>query len=94
MHRERRTSADGMGCSKGQTSGQVSKGEERAKRAYGIGKRWRPRSHSRRTDENIAEFFSCAIPSARYHSDITGQVKFSRSRTDSAKQPRGSGKSA
>ena len=79
MHRERRTSADGMGCSKGQTSGQVSKGEERAKCAYGIGKRWGPRGWPRRTDDNYAKFFYGAISSAGYGGDTTGQIQFSRS---------------
>jgi len=50
-----------MGCSKGQTSGQVSKGEERAKCAYGIGKKWGPRGWPRRADENNAKFFYGAI---------------------------------
>jgi hypothetical protein len=46
-----------MGCSKGQ----ISKGEERAKRAYGIEKWWRPRGWPRRADENNAKFFYGAI---------------------------------
>ena len=79
MHRERRTSADGMGCSKGQTSGQVSKGEERAKRAYGIGKRWRPRGWPRRADENNAKFFDRAISSTGYRGDTTDQIQFTHS---------------
>jgi len=94
VHRERRTSADGMGCSKGQTSGQVSKGEERAKRAYGIGKRWGPRGWPRRADENNAKFFYGAISSAGYRGGATGQIQFSRSRKSCAKQPRGSAKDA
>jgi hypothetical protein len=50
-----------MGRSKGQTGNQVSEGEERAKRAYGIGKRWGPRGWPRRADENNAKFFYGAI---------------------------------
>jgi hypothetical protein len=46
-----------MGCSKGQ----VSKGEERAKCAYGIGKRWGPCGWPRRADENNAKLFYGAI---------------------------------
>jgi hypothetical protein len=73
MHRERRTSADGMGCSKGQ----VSKGEERAKCAYGIGKRWGPCGWPRRADANNAKFFNRAISSAGYCGDTTDQIQFS-----------------
>ena len=79
MHRERRTSADGMGRSKGQTNNQDSEGEERAKRACGIGKRWGPRGWPRRTDDNYAKFFYGAISSAGYGGDTTGQIQFSRS---------------
>ena len=75
MHRERRTSADGMGRSKGQTNNQDSEGEERAKRACGIGKRWRPR----RADENNAKFFCRPISSTGYRGDTTGQIQFGRS---------------
>jgi hypothetical protein len=64
-----------MGCSKGQTSGQVSKGEERAKCAYGIGKRGRPR----RAEANNAKFFNRAISSTGYGGDTTGQIQFGRS---------------
>jgi hypothetical protein len=50
-----------MGRSKGQTSNQVSEGEERAKRAYGIGNGWRPCCRPRHADENDAKFFYRAI---------------------------------
>jgi hypothetical protein len=83
-----------VGRSKGQTSGQVSKGEERAKRAYGIEKWWRPCGRPRRTGENIAKFFGCAISSAGYRGGATDQIQFSRSRKSCAKQPRGGSKSA
>jgi hypothetical protein len=61
MHRECRTSADGVGRSKGQTRNEVNEGEERAKRAYDIGKGWRPCGRPRRADENDAKFFYRAI---------------------------------
>ncbi|PYJ22499.1 MAG: hypothetical protein DME99_05295 [Verrucomicrobia bacterium] len=57
MYRKRRASSDGFGCSKGQTRQQVSKGEERAQRAYGLSKRWKPR----RADENSAKFSYCEV---------------------------------
>lgn len=75
MHRERRASANGMRRSKGQTSNQVGEGEERAKRAYGVGKRWRPH----RADENNAKFFNRAISSTSYRGDTTDQIQFSQS---------------
>ena len=75
MYRQPRASADGMGRSKGQTSNQVGEGEERAKRAYGVGKRWGPR----RADANNAKFFNRAISSTGYRGDTTDQIQFSHS---------------
>jgi hypothetical protein len=75
MYRQPRASADGTGRSKGQTSNQVGEGEERAKRAYGVGKRWRPR----RADANNAKFFNRAISSTGYRGDTTEQIQFSHS---------------
>ncbi len=75
MYRQPRASAYGMGRSKGQTSNQVGEGEERAKRAYGVGKRWRPL----RADSNNAKFFNRAISSTAYRGDTTDQIQFSHS---------------
>jgi hypothetical protein len=75
MHWERHTGADGMGRSKRKTRNQVGEGKERAKRAYGIGERWRPR----RADENNAKFFGCAISSTGYRRSATDQIHFSHS---------------
>jgi hypothetical protein len=85
MHWERRASADGMGRSKRQTSNQVSEGEERAKRAYGVGKRWNPRGPPRGTSENNAKFFGCAISSTAYRRSATDQIHFGHSRKSFAK---------